>query len=1016
MALKTEAYRLALANCGCGHNHDHDGEEETLEDAYQQTPGVDYRLAASRSQKERAVFSKFPPDSKKKGKVMLTGDTAKVLGKKPYTTATLSELSDADLDKLHNLVVGGKKARFEEGKPADPTEEMSEEDAKKWEEMNEEHGDKLKEAGSTLGKGTKVRVPHKGKTVDGTVVRYDKGSPQDSPFYVVDVGEYESLKVSAQKVEKKAGSYYVRYILAPHPRFVEIDSPDQQIAAVFEQKDAKFRVTLVAPGETNVRDNLDGAQFKNIDKFFRRKGWKEVTVDDLKRGWDWEVGPFAPNRALQEVQKARMASEARSLEERYAGRKMSPQEALDELKRTRDLNTAMLEPLGIKFENFLRYSQLPKAKAELMIDQLIKGYESGSFKLPRRASDFSAMSMSDLEKAVSKSFPGSKHNSRQMMLELKDGRMVMFSRQGRGPSAKTTVEVWDGREKAPKKVKEFTVKSVDDAVSAIKKVKLATTLEERYAALVEAAGEFTGQGWTEQKKWLQDAKKAPSKTVSPARAKAIQQAAREKAKSGPWSDQLVRVMEPGEHRYVSDVWDSMPGNTSFVDALDAIAKGKAKTAAEKPYPLSKSDVETAKSYMKRHKGQSHKGYKVGAPFPFQGGKWLIYDFDADADAPQGFTLVLVSPDYQKMVRGVETTAGKTAGLEDGFMQAARKAAKYLESLTGEKHSVEVNNLGYEQGEDTFFAGFELGSRTYPDLYFTVVGSGSRWEVEAGSGLARPELTKRVSNGLQFVSDPHKLFGWFAAGMKKAAATSDSIDGILRKNSGICLDNEEERTKLAKALTKVLGIEAKDIATALASHDGICLDNGSERKRLTTALLQFSRRKQANAAGMYGYPKSIQADCEIAARRVRRAALKLSVSFRDNAAVLTFLDTHARRTGSLAAKAMLSALRETGATVASLPKGSGRGSGMYGQSKSATRKGLKLCTAFMEEVGSIATGLHVRRKAKADRLAGFFETHAKEAGCAYSELLYKSFPYWKEADPSYAERMAAEKVNIIGWVD
>lgn len=39
-------------------------------------------------------------------------------------------------------------ARFEKGKPADPTENMSEEDKKKWEEMKEKHGDKFKKAQS----------------------------------------------------------------------------------------------------------------------------------------------------------------------------------------------------------------------------------------------------------------------------------------------------------------------------------------------------------------------------------------------------------------------------------------------------------------------------------------------------------------------------------------------------------------------------------------------------------------------------------------------------------------------------------------------------------------------------------------------------------------------------------------------------------------------------------------------------------------------------------------------------
>ena len=51
-------------------------------------------------------------------------------------------------------------------------------------------------------KAMKVRVPHpKGGMAIGKVVRYDKGSSQDPPFYVVDIGEYASLKVPAHKVE-----------------------------------------------------------------------------------------------------------------------------------------------------------------------------------------------------------------------------------------------------------------------------------------------------------------------------------------------------------------------------------------------------------------------------------------------------------------------------------------------------------------------------------------------------------------------------------------------------------------------------------------------------------------------------------------------------------------------------------------------------------------------------------------------------------------------------------------------
>ena len=51
--------------------------------------------------------------------------------------------------------------------------------------------------------GTKVRVPHGGKTVSGKVVRHDKGDKHGSPFYVVDVGSYRSEKIPAHKVQKE---------------------------------------------------------------------------------------------------------------------------------------------------------------------------------------------------------------------------------------------------------------------------------------------------------------------------------------------------------------------------------------------------------------------------------------------------------------------------------------------------------------------------------------------------------------------------------------------------------------------------------------------------------------------------------------------------------------------------------------------------------------------------------------------------------------------------------------------
>jgi len=52
-------------------------------------------------------------------------------------------------------------------------------------------------------------------------------------------------------------------------------------------------------------------------------------------------------------------------------KKMTTEEAIKTLKETRQLSTGMLEPLGISYESFLRFSQLPDKKADEIISGLI---------------------------------------------------------------------------------------------------------------------------------------------------------------------------------------------------------------------------------------------------------------------------------------------------------------------------------------------------------------------------------------------------------------------------------------------------------------------------------------------------------------------------------------------------------------------------------------------------------------------------------------------------------------------
>jgi len=111
-------------------------------------------------------------------------------------------------------------------------------------------------------------------------------------------------------------------------------------------------------------------------------------------------------------------------------------------------------------------------------------------------------------------------------------------------------------------------------------------------------GPFEGNGWTEKKKWLEEANRTSPKKVSPARAKAIIQKARSLAKHGPWSDQLAGAMTQGEHRFINDYWESLPGNTSYVNAIESIASGKADKAAsvESPQEL-QAELQSILAYV-----------------------------------------------------------------------------------------------------------------------------------------------------------------------------------------------------------------------------------------------------------------------------------------------------------------------------------------------------------------------------------------------------------------------------------
>lgn len=108
----------------------------------------------------------------------------------------VADVALVDLDKAQKLVAKCldqvsrvKSARYEEGKPADPTQNMSEEDAAEWKKQTEENKDNFKSAATSPSKGSPSDWTRKGEQWVQSVkyaggVKHDWTISGDGPFLV----------------------------------------------------------------------------------------------------------------------------------------------------------------------------------------------------------------------------------------------------------------------------------------------------------------------------------------------------------------------------------------------------------------------------------------------------------------------------------------------------------------------------------------------------------------------------------------------------------------------------------------------------------------------------------------------------------------------------------------------------------------------------------------------------------------------------------------------------------------
>ena len=192
----------------------------------------------------------------------------------------------------------------------------------------------------------------------------------------------------------------------------------------------------------------------------------------------------------------------------------------------------------------------------------------------------------------------------------------------------------------------------------------------------------------------------------------------------------------------------------------------------------------------------------------------------------------------------------------------------------------------------------------------------------------------------------------------------------------------------------------------------------------------STEKTAASAptGLYGYTKAVQSSCEASIRKMAKTASQLAKSaYQKDENVAPFLAAHAKRGNSLSAKILVAAMKDIGPKIASviadaevrvasmpadkLTKEAARKYGLYGYATKTASLGLQACMSMRESAGLVASDLHGRRADMHGHITGFLTSHAKEAKCMHSKMLCASYP---EPNQKTASAAPSTVSNWISW--
>lgn len=247
-------------------------------------------------------------------------------------------------------------------------------------------------------------------------------------------------------------------------------------------------------------------------------------------------------------------------------------------------------------------------------------------------------------------------------------------------------------------------------------------------------------------------------------------------------------------------------------------------------------------------------------------------------------------------------------------------------------------------------------------------------------------------------------------------SEQEIDAVEEALISMMENGEMEKMAL---LTSSLDNVLTNLETTLSNPTSE--ENGRERMTERTA-----------AGGLYGFTKGVQKDCESAIRKVSKSAARIAKHlWEKDEGTCAFLNTHAKRSKSITAKVLLTAMKELGPKVATFhqlrratyytkryqpnEKMAGKsGYGLYGFKSKTANLGLSGCSELKTVVGEVTADLHSRRTAKRENIVGFLNEHKKVGKCVYSRLMLSAYPDETVKMASVEKEFVPDTVQ--GWIE